>query len=193
MSVSGISTSSLYNYSSQNSQNSLQQIQQTFQQLGQDLQSGNLSAAQSDFATLQKLVPGLGSTTASTTSSTSSQSTSPIAQAFSQLAQDLQSGNLSAAQQDFSTIQQDIQNQAQSETQATTQAPKGHHHHHGGGPSSEISQLLAQVGTALQSGNLSTAQSAFATLQQDLGQSTQTSGSQNESSQSGSNGVSITA
>ncbi len=178
MSVSGISTS-LYNYDSQNAQNSLQQIQQTFQQLGQDLQSGNLSAAQSDFVTLQSLVPN--------SSTSSSQSNNPIAQAFTQLAKDLQSGNLSAAQKDFSTIQQDFKNQA---TQSQTGATQGHHHHHGGG-SSEISQLLDQLGTALQSGNLSQAQSAFASLQQQFQQSGQASGLQ--PSQSSSNGVSVTA
>jgi outer membrane protein assembly factor BamD (BamD/ComL family) len=175
MSVSGISSTSLYN--TQSTQNTFQQIQQTFQQLGQDLQSGNLSAAQSDFATLQKLVPQ---------SSTSSQSNSPIAQAFSQLAKDLQSGNLSAAQQDYTAIQQDFQNQA---TQGQTQATEGHHHHHGGGGgSSEISQLLDQLGTALQSGNTSSAQSAFTTLQQALTQNTGQA-----SPQPSGNSVSVTA
>jgi outer membrane protein assembly factor BamD (BamD/ComL family) len=185
MSVSGISTASLYNYNQQNSQNSLQQIQRTFQQLGQDLQSGNLSAAQSDFATLQKLVPQLNATASST-----SQSDNPIAQAFTQLAKDLQSGNLSAAQQDFATIQQDFKNQA---TQSQTQAPQGHHHHHGGGGSSEISQLLDQLGTALESGNLASAQSAFTALQQQFQQSAPATGSQPASSQSASTGVSVTA
>jgi outer membrane protein assembly factor BamD (BamD/ComL family) len=176
MSVSGISSTSLYN--TQSTQNNLEQAQQEFQKLGQDLQSGNLSAAQADFATLQQLVPQ---------NSSSSQSNSPIAKAFSQLAQDLQSGNLSAAQQDYATIQQDFQKQA---TQNQTSATEGHHHHHhgGGSGSSEISQLLDQLGTALQSGNLSSAQSAFATLQQELTQNTgQTS------SQSSSNSVSVTA
>ena len=181
MSVSGISSTSLY--STQSTQSNFQQIQQAFKQLGQDLQSGNLSAAQSDFASLQKLVPQWSAATSSTSSS---QSSSPIAQAFSQLAKDLQSGNLSAAQQDFATIQQDFQNWA---TQSQTQSPQGHHHHHGGGNgSSEISQLLDQLGTALQSGNLSTAQSAFTTLQQALTQNTGQS-----PSQSGSNSVSVTA
>jgi outer membrane protein assembly factor BamD (BamD/ComL family) len=177
MSVSGISSSSLSDFNAQNVQNNFQQIQQTFQQLGQDLQFGNLSAAQSDFASLQKLVPQASSTS-------SSPNNSPIAQAFSQLAKDLQSGNLSAAQQDYTTIQQDFQNQA---TQNQTQAPEGHHHHHGGG-SSDITQLLSQLGTALQSGNLSTAQSAFTTLQQAITQNTGQS-----SAQSTSTGVSVTA
>ena len=53
MSVSGISSSSLYD--TQSVQNSAQQFRQEFQQLGQDLQAGNLSAAQSDFTTLQNL------------------------------------------------------------------------------------------------------------------------------------------
>ena len=104
MSTSGITSS----MSSQ-----MQQIQQEFQQLGQDLQSGNLTAAQSDFTTLQNDLPQTSSTSSST-----SQSNNPIAQAFSQLSQDLQSGNLTAAQQDYSTIQQDFQNQA-SQTHST--------------------------------------------------------------------------
>jgi outer membrane protein assembly factor BamD (BamD/ComL family) len=177
MSVSGISSTSLY--TTQSTQNNLQEIQQTFQQLGKDLQSGNLTGAQSDFATLQKLVP-------QSISTSSSQSNSPIAQAFTQLGKDLQSGNLSAAQQDFTTIQQDFQNQA---TQNQAPATEGHHHHHGGGGgSSVVSQLMDQLGTALQSGNVSSAQSAFTTLQQAL---TQNSGQ--TSSQSSSNSVSVTA
>lgn len=175
MSVSGISSSSLYN--TQSVQNS---FQKDFQQLGQDLQSGNLSAAQSDFATLQNLQ--------AQNSTASSQSNSPIAQAFSQLAKDLQSGNLSAAQQDFATIQQDFQNGS---TQGQTQATQGHHHHHhGGSGSSEISQL----GTALQSGDLSTAQQAYGSLAQQFQQSSQNGGLQTPSvASSGTGSVSITA
>jgi len=182
MSVSGISSSSLYD--TQSVQNSAQQFRQEFQQLGQDLQAGNLSAAQSDFTTLQNL--------SAQNSSATSQSNSPIAQAFSQLAKDLQSGNLSAAQQDFATIQQDFQNQA---AQNQTQSTQGHHHHHhGGGGSSEISQLLSQLGTALQSGDLSTAQQAYSSLVQQFQASSSTSAVQTESaSQTGTSGVSLTA
>lgn len=178
MSVSGISGSGLYN--PQNTQNNFQEIQQLFQQLGQNLQSGDLSAAQSTFSSLQNLVPQNSSTS-------SSQSNSPIARAFAQLGEDLQSGNISAAQQDYEAIQQDFQNQT---TQNQTQGTEGHHHHHHGGGrgSSEIGQLLDEVGTALQSGNLSSVQSAFATLQQALTQNTgQTT------SQAASSTVSVTA
>ncbi|MGA2005562.1 MAG: hypothetical protein ABSG70_19440, partial [Terriglobales bacterium] len=53
MSVSGIFGSSFSN--SQNVSATNYQLQNSeFQQLGQDLTSGNLSAAQSDFATLQQ-------------------------------------------------------------------------------------------------------------------------------------------
>jgi outer membrane protein assembly factor BamD (BamD/ComL family) len=136
---------------------------------------------------LLKLAPQLSSTADS-----SAQNNSPIAQAFRQLAKDLQSGNLSAAQQDFSTIQRDFQNQAgQSQTSATQTQPR--HHHHASGGSSEISQLLNQLGTALQSRDLASAQNAFTALQQQFQQSAPASGSTTEPSQSKSNGISITA
>jgi outer membrane protein assembly factor BamD (BamD/ComL family) len=188
MSVAGISGSSLFNYENQTIQNRFQQFRQEFQQLGQDLQSGNLSAAQQDFATLQQLGP-------QTSSTQSAQSNNPIVQAFQQLAQDLQSGNLSAAQQDYTQIQQDFQNQAAVQNQ-TTEGHHGHHHHHGGGgESSEISQLFSQLGQALQSGNLSTAQQTYNTLLQDLQQFSAASGqtATQQSSQSSSNSLSVSA
>jgi hypothetical protein len=68
--------------------------------VGQDLQSGNLSQAQSDFDAIQpNNVPGLSS----------SSSTNDLASAFNQLATDLKTGKLSAAQQDYATVQQDLQ------------------------------------------------------------------------------------
>ncbi len=163
MSVAGISSSNLFNIN--DSRESVQsEMRQEFAQLGQDLQSGNLSAAQSDFATLTQLGPQ--STTSS--SSSTAASTSPMAQAFAQLSKDLQSGNLSAAQQDFATIQQDMQSNA-------VQVGGHRHHHQGGGESgqSTISSLFSQLGQALQSGDLSTAQQVFSTMQQDFQQAGQ--------------------
>lgn len=163
MSVAGLLSSSLFNLGSQlqnTNQTQRQQFQQEFQQLGQDLQSGNLSAAQADFATLQQDSP--------TSAASASQSNNPISQAFAQLSQDLQSGNLSAAQQAYTTIQQDAQ------TQSTQMH---HHHHHGGGDESSnssqqnpISQLFSELGQDLQSGNLSGAQQAYSSIQQDFSQ-----------------------
>ena len=88
---------------------SKQQIKQGFQLLGQDLQSGNLSQAQSDFASLQQLIPGGQQNTLLAPTSSGAQSGNPLATAVSQLAQDLKSGNLSAAQQAYASLQQDLQ------------------------------------------------------------------------------------
>ena len=160
MSVAGISSSNLFNIN--DSRRSVEsEMKQEFAQLGQDLQSGNLSAAQTDFATLTQMGP---QSTSSSSSSTAA-SNSPMAQAFAQLSKDLQSGNLSAAQQDFATIQQDMQSNAVQSA--------GHRHHHHGGGENAISSLFGQLGQALQSGDLSTAQQVFSTMQQDFQQAGQ--------------------
>jgi outer membrane protein assembly factor BamD (BamD/ComL family) len=152
MSIAGILSSALFSSLSgtpQTAQSKAKSFQTEFQQLGQDLQSGNTASAKADVTALQQLAPP----------ASSSQSTSPIAQAFNQLSQDLKAGNTTAAQSDFATIQQDVQTQA-------SQAQGHHHHHHGGGSNNNVSQLLEQLGQELQSGNLTGAQSAYATLQQ---------------------------
>jgi len=170
MSVAGISSSNLFNIN--DSRRSVEsEMKQEFAQLGQDLQSGNLSAAQSDFATLTQMGP---QSTSSSSSSTAA-SNSPMAQAFAQLSKDLQSGNLSAAQHDFATIQQEMQSNA-------VQSGGHRHHHHGGGGSGEsaINSLFSQLGQALQSGDLSTAQQVFSTLQQNFQQAGQSTGGTTE-------------
>jgi|SRR5271156_2001065 len=171
MSVSGISSSSLFDLlESAGPQSQKQQVQQEVQQLGQDLSAGNLSAAQADFATLQKDAPQTTST---------SQNSNPIAQTFQQLAQDLQSGNLSGAQQDFSTIQQDLQSQSS--------GGGGHHHHSHTQDSSAssqqnpLAQLFSELGQALQSGNLSAAQQAYTSLSQDFQSASGTGATTNSS------------
>jgi outer membrane protein assembly factor BamD (BamD/ComL family) len=195
MSVTGVSTSSAFqDYALQNGQNNFQQIQSEFQQLGQALQAGNLSQAQEDFATLTQNAPSNASGTQQNTNSNS-----PLSQAFSALGQALQSGNLSAAQQDFATIQQDAQQQ------------RGSHsfrHHHAGSAGSQsaqdsqssqsnpIAQDFSSLAQALQSGNLSAAQSAFTALEEGLQQfqsgafgSTSATGT---TSQTSSNALSVT-
>lgn len=199
MSIVGILSSNLFSGVANNVQGTqaaapkFEQIKEQFQQLGQDLQSGNLTQAQADYATLSKDFPGANqagtaaattaaatttSTTPATTSTTTTGTTS-TAQQFAQLGQDLQSGNLQAAQQDYTNIQQTAQQNA-------TQQVGGHHHrghhHHGGGlqsassnsssssQSNPIAQAFSTLAQDLQGGNLSGAQSAFATLQNDLQQ-----------------------
>jgi len=184
MSITGVLSSNLFN--PQSAQSTAQKLKQEFQQLGQDLQSGNLSAAQSDFAALQQNAPQAGA------ASSSAQSGNPVTQAFQQLAQDLKAGNLTAAQQDYSTIQQDFKTQA---AQGQTQHPR---HLRGTGSSgnsegqpNSVTQLFSQLGQALQAGNLTLAQTAYTSLQADFQQFAQSNGLQSGASSSG--GVSFSA
>ena len=147
-----------------NTPSKFKQFQQEFQQLGKDLQAGNLAQAQTDLVTLEQNSPFLhaGAAASSAAGSSASASNNPITQAFNQLAQDLKAGNVSAAQQDFQNAQ----------SQAPTQSG-GHHHHHvfsGQSSTSPLTQLFSQLGQALQTGNLSSAQQAYSTLQQDFQQ-----------------------
>src|SRR5271156_5275704 len=113
MSISGIANTALSSLltatqSAQGGRGNFQQIQSEFQQLGQDLQTGNLTQAQEDYATLSQNFPNQQN--AATTLSTAANS-NPITQAFTALSQSLQSGDLAAAQQDYATLQQDLQSQ----------------------------------------------------------------------------------
>jgi hypothetical protein len=173
MGIFGIASSILGQIASATNQNpNKQQIKQGFQLLGQDLQSGNLSQAQSDFSSLQQLLPtGQQSSLLSPTSG--AQSGSPLATAVSQLAQDLKSGNTAATQSDLATVQQDVQQLGQQQGAGHAH----HHHHHGGGESSQssseqnaLSTLFGQLGQQLQAGNLSGAQQSYSTMQQDFQQ-----------------------
>src|SRR5271169_6053874 len=119
----GAAQNSQNTQSSQNAPPTFQQIKSEFQQLGQDLLSGNLTQAQSDFATLAQNLPGASQSTAASTNPAATASNNPLLQAFAQLGQDLQSGNLQGAQQDFTNLQQDLQ-------QTSSQQVGGHHHHH---------------------------------------------------------------
>jgi hypothetical protein len=177
MSISAIASSLFQSSITQSVQNKFQQIQSEFQQLGQDLQAGNLSQAQQDFATLTQSLPG---------GQPQNASGGTLAQAFNALAQDLKAGNLSAAQKDFTTIQQDVR-QDSGQIQ--------HHHHHrasdtqdsssaSGQQSNPISQALGALGQALQSGSLTSAQQAYATLQKDLQQFLPTAGAGSSSNAS---------
>jgi outer membrane protein assembly factor BamD (BamD/ComL family) len=182
MSIIGILSSSLFStgaaqntQSTQNTPSTFQQIKTEFQQLGQDLQSGNVAAAQSDFTTLSKNLSTIIQAPASTATG-ANPSESPLATAFAKLGQDLQSGNLQAAQQDFATVQQDAQ-----QLSASQQVARGHGHHHHHTESSQssstssqqtnpINQAFSALAQDLQAGNLSGAQSAFSALQNDLQQ-----------------------
>lgn len=131
------------------------------------MQSSDLTGAQKAITELQQLMPN---------SSASNQTPNAFATDLNAVSQALQSGNVSDAQADFAKLQQDAQ------------SVQGHHHHHHhnpsastqsttgiqtdngqqGGSQNPLSTDLNAVGQALQSGDLSDAQSAFAKLQQDM-------------------------
>ncbi len=159
MSIAGIASSILTQLISSPQNNQAQQLKTEFQQLSQDLQSGNLTHAQTDFTALQQSTPA-----------GFAQSKSPLAQEINTLGSDLQSGKLSAAQQDFANLEQTVQQSSQI---------RHHHHHHGGGGESAsstsssqqdnpLTQLLNTLGQDLQTGNLTQAQQAYAQLTQSL-------------------------
>lgn len=173
MSIIGILSSNLFSagavhnpqntQSAQNIPSTFQQITAEFQQLGQDLQTGNLTQAQQDFTTLSQSLPSASQT-----------SSNPVLQALTQLGKDLQAGNLQAAQQDYTTVEQDAQ-------QIASQVGGHHGHHRHRAESSQsssstsqqanpIAQAFSALAQDLQAGNLSGAQSAFAALQNDLQQ-----------------------
>jgi len=147
---------------------------QAFNALGEALQAGDLARAQSSFAALTAGQGSLASAPQATPPTvvnfTSAQSvTSPAVsnnssiyqqlQAYqqqragdlAQLGQDLQAGNLNAAQQDFNTLTALGQTGPNKNGQTFQQANRA--------------QSFQAIGQALQSGDLAGAQSAFATLQ----------------------------
>lgn len=165
MSIAGIAASSFFSGAiAQASQGKVQKGRQEFQQLGQDLQSGNLAQAQSDLAGFTKDLPVFQP---SGTSGVQVPGTT-FNQSLQKLAQDLQAGNLAAAQSDFTNLRPAVQS-------GNGTGVHSHHHARHGDESSasanSISQVLSQLGQTLQAGNLSAAQQSYTSLLQELQQS----------------------
>jgi hypothetical protein len=143
----------------------MKKVQSDFKQLGQDLQSGNVTQAESDYKTLATDLSSFSSnsTSADSTTTSADSSTSSLADALNTLGQDLESGNLSAAQSDFTTVQDDLR-------QATNQAPPPPPPSNTSTSTSTNSILkeLSALGDALSSNDLTSAQTAYSTLQQDF-------------------------
>jgi hypothetical protein len=135
-------------------QNPIQQALEDYTQLGSDLQSGNLSGAQSDYANLNQLVQAYQG---------SSSSDAAIQTDFATLGQDLQSGNLAQSQSEFTQLQSDLnaatQTAATATSSVTTPQPN---------PVLQVRQDYRQLASALQSGSLTNAQAGFAAFEQAL-------------------------
>jgi soluble cytochrome b562 len=162
-------------------QKQFQQTRTDFSTLQSSLSSGNLTAAQQAYAALTQDIQNAQQTQGGQ----QAEGTNQLGTDLTAVGSALQSGNITSAQSAFATLTQDLESMVQ--TQGGQEA-HGHHHHHHHGASSQtastssqtadtsLSADLAAVGSALQSGNITSAQSAFATFMQDLGNGT-TSGS----------------
>lgn len=132
-----------------------QTIRQDLGALQSDLQSGNITQAQTDFATLLNDAPGLKKELSATSAAANPGSQSS---ALGALSTALQSGNVSGASTALTSLEQ-------------TMGRSHHHHHHGGfgakGNEAAIQTDMQSLSGALRSGNLSGAQQAWAQLQQD--------------------------
>jgi hypothetical protein len=144
MSVAGIASAGLSQLASL--QRNYQQVRSEFKQLGQDLQAGNLTQAQTDFVTLSQSAASRFS------------GNSPAAKAICCLGQALQSGNLAGAQQAFASLT--------SHVVGPCAVPHSVHTGTSSAQQSAFSQALSQMGGALQADNLMVAQQAFSAMQQ---------------------------
>jgi hypothetical protein len=184
------------------------QREQDFNAIGQALQSGNLSAAQQAFAQLESTFKNGGGsgggggtdsiaqailTAASSPAAPPSASGSPATSIYqqerafyqqrnadiTQLGQDLSSGNVANAQQDFTALQALGQN---------SPFKSGNTFNNSG-----REQDFNAIGQALQSGDLSGAQSAFAQLEATFQKNQNSSASDFAESSTASSGLNTTA
>jgi hypothetical protein len=130
ISISGVSSNS--GLPQTDSQSSVSQLRQTFKQLASSLQSGDLSGAQKAFASLETLLQSNQSASQGSTGQSASTQKSPVQSDLAALGQALSSGDLSAAQGDFSKLQKDLQPAGQSggSSQSVGSAHRHGHHHH---------------------------------------------------------------
>jgi hypothetical protein len=146
-------------------QNPIEEALQDYSQLANDIQNGDLTDADAAYSNLQQLVQAYQGPSASN---------STIQNDFTTLGQDIQAGNVTTTQSAFTQFQSDLQAAAQPASATTTPTLT---------PAQQVQQDYAQLESALQSGNLSGAQSAFAALQQAL--QTQTGSTTSSTSTSG--------
>lgn len=175
------------------SRSSVREARQDFDQLFQSLQSGNLNAAQQAYSGFQQIQAGLTASVATQTSAVSATTTAnPVASDWSALGQALQSGSLSSAQDALGKLQQDAQAVWQSQLQQKIQnaqsvyalmqstqaaaATPGATSVGSQSTAGTVQSDLSGLNQALQSGDISSAQTLLAKLQQDLQASGQVSG-----------------
>ncbi len=154
-----------YVSSASQGQNPFQEAWHDYSQIGKDLQAGDLADAQTAYSNLQQLVqayPGSSSTNSSTPTAVQTD--------FATLGQDLQAGSLADSQSAFSQLQSDIQAAIvpANGRAASAQIPAASTATPTPNPIQQVRQDYLQLASALQSGSLTGAQSAFAALEQAL-------------------------
>lgn len=167
----------------------IKQGQQDFSQLLSSLQSGDVSGAQQAFAAMQQLLPGSPSATpAPAATGGTSPAPSTVATDFNALGSALSSGSLTGAQDAVTKLQQDAQTyrqglqlghlaraedvyQSMQQGAASSTAssnPNSSNPSAANGSANSLGADMAALGQALQSGSMTSAQAAYAQLQQDL-------------------------
>ncbi|MGD0235717.1 MAG: hypothetical protein ABSC55_14425 [Syntrophorhabdales bacterium] len=179
MSISGISSSTnIY----QDPLSQIQLVSEDFSGLTTSLASGNLTAAQTAFTTLMQDLGNSGQQTGAT-----SQVSTDLTALGTALNANSGAGDLAAAQSAFATLRRDLQ---------AGGLHHHHHHHHSGSAQNTTATSstddLTALGDALNSGDLTAAQKAFATLIQDIGNNgaQNTTATSSTSTQSATNGQS---
>jgi hypothetical protein len=174
VSTSGITSSLLSQIAG--SPSSLNQFVTDFNQLAEDLQSGNLSAAQEDYVTLSEdALNGVTSATTSTSSSgltatllsdvTSSQSSeTSFVSELNQLGSDLENGDLTSSQEDLLNLDSTALNAASTAGASSTTTSAATSSATTSANQAEIKQLVASVAEAMEFGDSSMVSTAMSQL-----------------------------
>jgi hypothetical protein len=162
MTISAIGASSVY-APDQNGATSKPGLRQQMSALFKDVQSGNLTAAKSDFDALSQLLGGSGGASAAS---------GPFSALLGQVGAALSSGDITGAQSALSDFQSQGPSQALAQGQAADAAAGHHKHHHGIGKQQGIASLVSSI----QNGDLQGAQDAYASLTDGSASGTATQG-----------------
>jgi hypothetical protein len=114
--------------------NGFAQIVKSFQAIGSALQSGDVATAQSALTSFQQALQGNAPANSQAATTQPFGKNSQANTDYQNLTSALKSGNLSTAQQAFSSLQNDLKS-----AQSTRSAQRGHHHHHSASATSSTS------------------------------------------------------
>jgi hypothetical protein len=106
-------------------QNSFAQIVKSFQAIGSALQSGDVATAQTALTNFQQALQGNSQANSQAATSQPFGKNTQANSDYQNLTSALKSGNLSTAQQAFSSLQNDLKS-----AQSAKSTHRGHHHHH---------------------------------------------------------------